>query len=507
MVHKLVSGERDSPALETSGERKRAAASRHRQFLRALNLYGLDHLEPVILAALADEAPLLLIGAHGTAKSALLNRVAAALDLAHRHYNASLISFDDLLGYPIPNASRTGIDYLRMPDSLWDAESVFLDEISRCRPEVQNKLFSIVHERRVQGLPLERLRYRWAAMNPPPALDPDDAAHDAAESYDGSIALDPALADRFPYVVVVPGVNDLGRDDRLALIGHGARETPSAASSIRTLIESTRAGIADADAGMRTWVQQYVEALVDPLREAGLAISGRRAGSIYRITLAIHAASRALGLRANLPDCAFLALKCGLPHRARGVAIDEAKLGAVHRAAIAVAGSTESSIWRRLRRVADPVERLALAIQTPSDGFGRLELSALVSDVWAGLTIPQHYILARHLLPRLADAMRVTVPVYELVAAPLLKVHRFESEPAHTKEVHRSGLAPYQLLIERAAALGKQGANGVALGNTLLALRFAEDETFDVDVLIELDGRWKRLFEGSRTNARDRDAA
>jgi MoxR-like ATPase len=31
---------------------------------------------------------------------------------------------------------------------------VFIDEISRCRPEVQNKLFSLIHERCVQGLPL-----------------------------------------------------------------------------------------------------------------------------------------------------------------------------------------------------------------------------------------------------------------------------------------------------------------------------------------------------------------
>ena len=120
-----------------------------RHFLRALNLYGLSHLDPVILAALSDEQPLLLIGAHGTAKSALLNRLAEAMHLRHRHYNASLISFDDLLGYPVPNVDRTGLTYLRTENDLWDAESVFLDEISRCRPESQNKLFSVIHERRV----------------------------------------------------------------------------------------------------------------------------------------------------------------------------------------------------------------------------------------------------------------------------------------------------------------------------------------------------------------------
>ena len=101
--------------------------------LRALGLYGLDHLDAIVLAALASEAPLLLIGPHGSAKSALLNRAAAALGLDHRHYNASLLSFDDLLGFPVPNDARDGLQYLRTPATLWGAQSVFLDEISRCR--------------------------------------------------------------------------------------------------------------------------------------------------------------------------------------------------------------------------------------------------------------------------------------------------------------------------------------------------------------------------------------
>jgi hypothetical protein len=55
---------------------------------------------------------------------------------------------------------------------------VFLDEISRCRPATQTKLFSVVHEKRVQGMALPKLRYRWAAMNPPLTARSDlDADH------------------------------------------------------------------------------------------------------------------------------------------------------------------------------------------------------------------------------------------------------------------------------------------------------------------------------------------
>ena len=49
---------------------------------------------------------------------------------------------------------------------MWGAESGLIDEISRSKPEQQNRLFSLVHERRVQGIGLPKLCYRWAAMNP-----------------------------------------------------------------------------------------------------------------------------------------------------------------------------------------------------------------------------------------------------------------------------------------------------------------------------------------------------
>src|SRR5450631_91667 len=208
------------------------------QLLRRLNLFGLDFLDPIVLAALADERPLLLIGPHGTAKSELLNRVAATLKLEHRHYNASLISFDDLLGYPVPDAKRNAIRYLRTPGDLWDAECVFLDEISRCRPETQNKLFSVIHEKRVQGLALAKLRYRWAAMNPPLTADSDPE-----DAYEGSLPLDPALADRFPYVVELPALIDLSPADRIALIDRGGT-LPESPPDLDALVGQTRREIA-----------------------------------------------------------------------------------------------------------------------------------------------------------------------------------------------------------------------------------------------------------------------
>lgn len=123
-------------------------------------MYGFGVYEPVILAALVTEDPLLLIGASGTGKTYLLNTLSEALGLEHRHYNASLISFDDLVGFPYPDPTTAGVTFLQTPATVWGAESVLIDEISRCKPEHQNRLFSLVHERRLQGIALAKLRYR-----------------------------------------------------------------------------------------------------------------------------------------------------------------------------------------------------------------------------------------------------------------------------------------------------------------------------------------------------------
>ena len=76
--------------------------------LARLGVFGFDAVEPVILAALVTEDPLLLIGPSGTGKTYLLNTLSETLGLEHRHYNASLISFDYLVGFPYPEADGNG---------------------------------------------------------------------------------------------------------------------------------------------------------------------------------------------------------------------------------------------------------------------------------------------------------------------------------------------------------------------------------------------------------------
>ena len=101
--------------------------------LTRLGIIGLSRVEAPVLAAVATKSPLLLIGPHGTAKSLLLTRIAEALRLDFRHYNASLLNFDDLVGFPLPGKDGS-LEYVRTPAAIWGAGAVFFDEISRCRP-------------------------------------------------------------------------------------------------------------------------------------------------------------------------------------------------------------------------------------------------------------------------------------------------------------------------------------------------------------------------------------
>ena len=247
---------------------------------KALGLQGLANLAPVLVAAFATEEPLLLIGPHGTAKTLLLTRVAAALGLAARHYNASLLNFDDLVGFPLPGKNGE-LEYVKTPAAIWGAGAVIFDEISRCRPEIQNKLFPIIHERKVQGLSLEGLRYRWAAMNPP-ATDNQD------NGYFGSEPLDAALADRFSFIVEMPNWALLSEAEQIAIIQ--AEDTPvdpSAAVALDQIIARTRAALPSIKIALAGGVASYVRTLVGLLAQAEFALSPRRAGMFYRSVLAV----------------------------------------------------------------------------------------------------------------------------------------------------------------------------------------------------------------------------
>ncbi|NBX06406.1 MAG: MoxR family ATPase [Betaproteobacteria bacterium] len=255
--------------------------------MERLGLIGLSAIEPPLLAALITGQPLLLIGPHGTAKTLLLTRIATALGLEFRHYNASLLNFDDLVGFPLPGKDGS-LQYVHTPASIWGAGAVIFDEISRCRPDIQNKLFPIIHERRVQGMLLDALRFRWAAMNPPCTEDDDNG-------YAGSEPLDAALADRFALVVEMPAWAQFTPEQQLAVIQ--TQDTAINAEDARYLQDAMARGaqiLSGLGDGFAHSAARYVQTAAALLAQAGLALSPRRANLLYRNVLAVNAAALAL---------------------------------------------------------------------------------------------------------------------------------------------------------------------------------------------------------------------
>lgn len=305
--------------------------SNRTHFLRQLGVYGYDTVEPIVLAALVSGDPLLLIGLHGTGKTFLLNSLSEALGLEHRHYNASLVAFDDLVGFPYPSPDGTGIRYLPTPATIWQAESVLIDELNRCKPEHQNRFFSIVHERRIQGLALDKLRYRWAAMNP------------AGEEngYLGAEPLDPALADRFAFLIKVADWADLSPEEQQAVTdprGDGAISRDG--GKLRTFLENAGRKY---DALLReppAHVLRYAATLVTALGKAGVRLSPRRSRQLSRNLLAALAVS-------TLPAERLFRLvaRCSAPQLATGEPLSRETLDAAHAVAWNAVGLVGAEKW------------------------------------------------------------------------------------------------------------------------------------------------------------------
>ena len=218
----------------------------------------------------------------------------------------------------------------------------------------------------------------------------------------------------------------------------------------------------------------------------------------------VRAASRVLGSEPDLADCALAALRAGLPQRAQGRIVDAAQITAIHRAAVQMAGEVEGSPMRHIRTLRDPVERVAHGLRHYGEGVDRTELSTLVSEAFAMLTVPRRYLFARHVLPRVAERDALNAPAYELLAEPMAKVATMCAQKQHAIRASRSEMPKWNEFSKRLSRLARGDADDVQLANVFLTIALAEKEDFDAEQLIALDAEWRRLFGG---DAGEREAA
>ncbi len=452
--------------------------------LDALGVYGLAEIEPVILAALAGETPLLLIGEHGSGKSLLLERLAEALKLSWRHYNASLLSFDDLVGYPIPDAAGD-LQFVKTPAAIWGAQAVFIDEISRARPEVQNKIFPIIHERRVQGIELPDLIHRWAAMNPPLV--------DGEGDYIGSEALDSALADRFAFHVTVPGWQSLPEGIQRRILKESL--CPLGYDNLSEVLASVRQWAADVGRLWGNQIADYTLRMTAGLAAAGLPVSSRRAVLICRNIALVHAAIfRGLSTQdssVRLGRSAWVAFSNSLPFAASGKPYEQIKLLALHReiSVIAFAGSDDARSGILLER--DPVKRIERTL-----ACGQLqddERGALVMDAISGLDSGASAACAWWLVhtgihERLPLAVSEDLArTYREAAVPTRLVERIPGQSSRGKTLTQFQELSKKTKLDRPAQ--------VALVNLLSSRLYAKSIESTEDLNTVVKGWWRALEE------------
>ena len=431
-----------------------------RGLLRQLGVVGLDALEPVILAGLATETPLLLIGAHGTAKSLLLSRLCEALGLAWRHYNASLVNYDDLIGYPLPTPGGE-LKFIQTPASVWGADAVFIDEISRARPDMLNRLFPVIHERKVQGLPLPQLRFRWAAMNPPVLPDQPDET-----GYAGSEPLDAALADRFGFVVQVPGWHAMSEQDQRRVITSQSGPVPPEASAwIRHAVRHVIERLPAVEQAMGEAFAEYVRCVSQHTARLQLPLSGRRAAMLYRNLLAVHAASDLARPGVRPEDSSWLTLTASLPHLASGAVVDHARLQLAHNEVWKTLRLDRGDPRRLLAAEPDPVRRVLLAVNFTQ--LGTQELSGYAADALARLSPGGRHALALHLMESGAAARMITA-VAEQVAELSAQVSMAQNLKTQLAAGSANHVA-WQEVVRVSAAVSAEAGDRTLVENLLVS--------------------------------------
>lgn len=372
-----------------------------------LGIHGLKNLDPVILAALATNATVLLIGPHGSAKTLLAQRVAETLECPFRHYNTSLLNYDDLVGYPIPDQENRELHFIQTPGTIWNAEFILFDEISRARPEIQNKVFPIVHEHRVQGIELERLNHCWAAMNPP-----SDGEEEYGLIYSGSWSLDVALADRFRFILRIPGFNELQGKAREQILLSGNKKNGNRVG-LKTLIEAVRKQLKPVTETYKQWAIFYLTSLIPLLEKADLEISGRRARFLYENILSLYSSELVLNGQSDINDNALRTVLASLPHSASGKAVDQGKVLLAHKQAVQDAGEGSDRILIQIKGIRDPVKRVECALR---ENLDKTVLTQIISDSFASLNLVQRYAWVHHVFPRISDDKRIGAAVLELLA-------------------------------------------------------------------------------------------
>lgn len=265
------------------------------KILEKLNIYGWSkEQENLLFATVLTGDPLLMIGAHGSAKTYVAYRIAEALEKKFLAYDASKALFEDVLGFPNIEALKAGrVEYTPSAVTVWDKQFILVDELNRALPDLQSKWLEIIRSRRVMGFNTD-VKWVWAAMNPP------DEAYSAAHE------LDAALTGRFAVFLYTPEAIDMAEEDRVKVLESiNEDDAPSldewsdgtvtdgheGSSDLANLIVSAGKyfrSLRESYSTLGTFLAK-LSVLVTKETDNAVKLDGRRLGFIYRNILAVRA--------------------------------------------------------------------------------------------------------------------------------------------------------------------------------------------------------------------------
>lgn len=384
--------------------------------LRKLGIIGWDHLEIPILAGIVTGDPILMIGTKGENKSGAIRTIAKALGEEIKQYDASKALFEDIMGIPAPapaventsllrklilimcksfgfahalvtlnthqlkeilqeikeiSSSLTNspnpdeIIYLKTPLSLTDdVKFLFIDEISRCNPQMQNKWFELVRDRKIMGMQTSANR-AFAAMNP--------------DTYAGSNTLDEAFMGRFAFFLPAPKTVEMELADIEAICRiEDSCDAPVLKKDTNFLgiegidIEQAQKGVqeirrivADATGHYSIVQEEYEKDIVHylalwgkTLYQEGIEVDGRRLSTVRRNIIAALAVKKSM--QDTMPEGEDLSallleiIQVSLPEIITGD-IDTTKIYVAHKTAAETIESGSRFLFK-LNTMSDPVE-------------------------------------------------------------------------------------------------------------------------------------------------------
>jgi MoxR-like ATPase len=324
--------------------------------------------ELIVLAAVAEEH-LLVIGPPGTAKSAVVRRVARSLGGEYFEYLLGRFTEPSELFGPVNLTKlREGLVETDTAGMLPEADIAFLDEVFLGSTAILNTLLGILNERQFRrGHTRIRcpLRVCVGAAN---GLPDDEGLA--------------AFADRFLLHVFVESVPDSRLEDLLAG-GWAASNQPVSARADLASLDLLNQRVSSVDV---TSVQRDIAQAVRQLRQAGIALSDRRIVKAQRlIAAATVLAGREQANRADLWPLLY-AIPTQAGQQSAREALRDLLADAQHPLLQAV---VEVAAQQPLSRVARLVETSNAVINGGAGPDARIKAEALLREIDANFTADQ----------------------------------------------------------------------------------------------------------------------